>query len=435
MMQELFLFTTIVCVIAFGFLTMVKRPFDAMCFFLCFVIYRHIPSIFYLFGFDGGNLFFDGIRNGSAMSEMALVFMIFMGSLYTAYAVLSKTRLGQSLFPDYTPPKSDFMILMGLLILTTCAFFVAWIPIQRAGGIFDAINLVRNLNFYEGVTVLKKFVQFATFISCAYVVDLIIRKQRGANFSWTYIGLIFCILCINIFFSFIMGGKGFIVFPLGFMALTYAVCATKKPMRVIAFASLILFAVILSLQFVRITFVKESSIRNPVDYVYGALHFDVMDGNIIFIDTLGTLHDEELGETFAAGLAGVIPRAIWPDKPTHITAGGAFKQSLLPGASGGWPVFAYNQWYSSFGWFGVIAGGFLSGWVLRIIQERYGRMTFDPFSVYISYIFILYVLSPTGMRNEIFMNYIFFVVPLFMFKFLTHARWGRLLKANYIRET
>lgn len=434
-MQEFLLFTTIVCVVTFGFIALVKRPFDAMAFFLCFIIYRHIPALFYLFGIDGGNIFFENARTSNAMIEMALVFFTFMVSLYSAYAMFQHTKIGLKFFPDYTPPKSDLMILTGLSILTLCAALVAWLPIRQSGGdIFAAINLVRNMNFYDGLSVLKKFVQFATFISSAYVIDLIVRKRKGGKIAANYIVMIGALLAVNLFFSFIMGGKGFVIFPLAFMALTYAICATKRPLRFLSVSALALVALILSLQFIRITLVKEAHIHDPVDYVYGAMHFDVMDGNVIFIDTLGTLHDEELGASFAAGAAGIIPRFLWPNKPAQISVGGGFKQSLIPGAHGGWPVFAYNQWFSSFGWLGVIVGGFLTGLILRIIQERYGQMTHDPFSVYISYIFILYVLSPTGLNNEIFMNYIFFVVPLFIFSGLTRARWGRFLRPNHIRK-
>ena len=433
-MHEIMLFITVICVVGFGFLVVAKRPFDAMGFFLCFVAYRHLPSIFYLFGFSGESAFFDNVRHSSAMVEMALIFMVFMVFTYLGYLVFNRVRFGQSLFPDYSAPKSDLLILAGIITLTICAFIVAWIPIQQTGDIFEAINLVRNLDFYEGLNVLKKFIQFATLLSSAYIVDLIVRKRRGAHIDTKFIGLIAALFILNLFFSFIMGGKGFIIWPLAFMAISYAVCATKKPMQFISLTCLALVVLVLSLQFTRIIFVKEASIKDPISYLYGALHFDVMDGNLIFIDTLGTLHDEETGETFANGLAGVVPRFLWPDKPVQITAGGDFKESLLPRSRGGWPVFAYNQWFSSFGWLGVITGGFLTGWLLRQIQTKYSQMTHDPFSTYIAYILILYVVSPTGINNGIFINYIFFVIPLFIFQFLTQARWGRLLTPTVRNE-
>ena len=425
-MHEAMLFITVICVIGFGFLVCVKRPFDAMGFFLCFVAYRHLPSIFYLFGFSGESAFFGNVRHSSAMVEMALIFMVFMAFVYAGYTIFNRVKLGQSLFPDYSAPKSDLLILAGIITLTICAFIVAWIPLKQAGGVFEAVNLVRNLDFYEGLNVLKKFIQFATLLSSAYIVDLIVRKRHGAQISLKFIMLIAGLLIANLFFSFIMGGKGFIIWPLAFMAISYAVCATKKPLQFITITCLALVVLVLSLQFTRIIFVKEARIKDPISYIYGALHFDVMDGNLIFIDTLGTLHEEETGETFAHGLAGVVPRFLWPDKPTQITAGGDFKESLLPGSHGGWPVFAYNQWFSSFGWLGVIVGGFLTGWLLRQIQTKYSQMTRDPFCTYISYVLILYVVSPTGINNGIFMNYIFFVIPLFIFNVLTQARLGKL---------
>ncbi len=429
-MAEILLFLSIIMIAGFGFAFVARRPFDAVFFFLCLFCYRHVPSIFYLFGFDGGGDFFASARQSGAMIEMALIMLSFMVFTYAGFFLFRKTHITTGIFPDYRYDKSALLLILGILALSLFGFYVAWAPIQQAGGnIFKAIYLVRNLDFYEGLSFLKKFSQFGAFLSAAYLVDLLLRKKRRTDNAvpWRYIAFIGGLFIFNMGCSFIMGGKGFIIYPLAFTAITYAVCAHQKPLRALLLPVIALIGLIFVLQFVRITLVKESSVDDPVSYIYGALHFDVMDSNIVFIDTLGVYHQESFGESFIHGIAGVVPRAIWPDKPTQITVGGAFKESLSPNSNGGWPVFAYNQWYASFGWAGLIFGGLLTGMILASIQAKCGQYRDNPYCVYLSLIFVLYALSPTGIKNEFFMNYIFFVVPLFIFKALTLKKWERWL--------
>lgn len=424
MLPEIMMLLIVISIVGLGFMTTSRSTFDVMFFFLCLVLYRHFPVIFYVFGKHGGGQYIHDALAGDALLMMAGVFSLFMISLYAGFLIMKRGSFGQSLFPSYLYKRSHNLVILGLICLTVGGLFVTIIPLYHAGwDVFKAINLVRNLQFYEGISFLKKFIQFGTLLSGAYLIDRIAACKKGDRVTRLTFLIVGGIFTVNIFFGFIMGGKGFIIFPLAFVAITYGVCCTDKPLRAIVMPVMALILLIITLQFTRIVFVKESHIQDPIETIYGALHFDVMDSNVVFLDTLGVLHSEEMGETFLAGLYGVVPRFLWPNKPAQITAGGAFKRSLNPDSKGGWPVFAYNQWYSSFGWIGLIVGGFITGWILSLIHRRYGRYRDDPFSVFISYILVLYFLSPTGLQNEIFINFIFFIVPLFLFKVCTQDKW------------
>lgn len=433
MLPQLVMIATLIFILATGFILTARKPFDAMFFFLGLVIYRHFPALLYPFHLHGQGHYIKEALAGDALLLMALVFSLFMLSLYGGYVLMKRAAPGQSIFPAYLYSKSHNLVLLGIIVLTLGGFFVAYIPLKQSGGdVFKAIYLVRQMEFYEGISFLKKFVQFGTLLSGLAMVDLLVRRKRGEGYSLARLLVLSGLLAINLGYGFIMGGKGYIIFPLAFMAITYAVCACKRPLRALMVPIMLLVLLILSLQFIRLTLVKEGHVKDPLDAAYGALHFDVMDSNVVFLDTLGTLHSEETGESFINGALGVVPRFLWAGKPAQINAGGAFKQALNPGSSGAWPVFAYNQWFSSFGWGGLIVGGFLSGWVLALIQARYGQHRKDTYSIFISLVMVFYFVTPTGLQNEVFMNYIFVVLPLFLFKFCTQGQWS--LLSRPVRE-
>ena len=62
------------------------------------------------------------------------------------------------------------------------------------------------------------------------------------------------------------------------------------------------------------------------------------------------------GEDFAAGIAALVPRAIWPDPPVS-ALGAWFRQIYEPETVNGWPITLVGEWLVNFGWTGVAFGG------------------------------------------------------------------------------
>ncbi len=430
-MQEITLFSSVAITMLFGLLTVTKKNLDAMFVFLLFIGIFHAASFLYLFGISGSSEFLPDALQGDAAYRLSAIFTVFILSTYLSYAVFLKTSVAHALFPNYTSKRSDKMMILGIIVLTLMALSVSMYALYKAGGIFKAADLVRHKNLFEGLSVLKKIVLFATLLNAAYLIDLITRRRKNEKIPLSLIYFFTATLAVNLFSSFLMGGKGIVVFPLAFMLFTALVCTTKRPIRTFILSLMALMALVISLQLTRITLVKQSTIKNPINTVYGALHLNVLDTNLVFINTLGKLHHVEIGDPFAKGLIGIIPRSIWKNKPEQIDPGGAFKRSLKPGSEGAWPIFGYNQWYASYGWAGVIIGGILTGLIISAIQGRYARHRGSPINMYISFMMNFYLLTPAGIGSNIFINYIFFVAPLFIFGALTGHHWDKILKLRH----
>ncbi|MEM9891860.1 MAG: hypothetical protein AAF962_13425 [Actinomycetota bacterium] len=84
-------------------------------------------------------------------------------------------------------------------------------------------------------------------------------------------------------------------------------------------------------------------------------------------------------QPFMDGLLGVVPRLLWSGKPEGVAIGAEFRQIYEPQILNGWPVGGVGEWYLSFGWFGLLVGALLSGFLLSALGNtirKYGSLPF-----------------------------------------------------------
>lgn len=399
-----------------------KKSFDAPFSFVLFAAYFHVPAaFFYMFGVHKDNSYLDLINFPNALLLQGVLFLGFIFSTIFGYKVFEKSGLGKSLFPSYNYPKSNLLLLIGILVLTIMGLGVAAIPITQTGSFIGAIDLVRHGKFYAGLTFVTQFIRFGGLLSVAFLIYLIQQKREGRHVSGL-IKLVLLFVIINLMTGMVMGGKNYVIYPIAFGAIAYTIVSTTKPLAKLIVPAILIISLAVLLQIGRVTLVKGGS-NNFFEYTYGGLGFDVMDLTILYNGSLDTVHKTDLAEDFYIGLLGVVPRSLWAGKPEEITAGGRFKKSISSEAQGAWPVFGYNQWYGNFGWIGIFAGGALTGLLLQAMEKAYGGNRNDPFSIIIMLTLLLVWLTPTGIQNTIFISYIMYVIPLFIFKTLTHTQW------------
>lgn len=409
-----------------AFLAFSPRGLNITFFIIAYAFLQHIPAtIFYLFDYDSGTALFlrESAQIQNAALLLGLIFLVFMASAITGYYSLKRTKSAHFLFPNFNYPRSDFLLFWAFLFMSLIGIAVALNPIFRSDNIFQAIYMVRNESFYAGFSFLIQIVRLSELIGAGFLADLLIRKKRGDFSVNKYIIPVAIFFVLNLFAGLIMGGKSHVVIPIAFLIFSYLNAVSKSPLKRMVVPALFLMAIVIVLQIGRVTLVNEARLSNPMQNAYKALNFTALDVNIVYLSVLDQELKVDMAEDYYYGAVGIIPRSLWQDKPQTINAGGRFKEAVQPNSTGAWPVFGYNQLYSNFGWLGVIIGGLIFGWLLNALQEIYGRNRNDPLSFVIGMSIALFVLTPNGIKNEIFADYILFVIPLFLIKACTHAGW------------
>lgn len=127
------------------------------------------------------------------------------------------------------------------------------------------------------------------------------------------------------------------------------------------------------------------------------------------------------GEDFVNGAAGVVPRAIWPEKPEVIVPGAWFRQIYEPEVRNGWPMGSAGEWYLNFGWIGVVSGGLVSGVVLAWVQGRLRHAAESPMAFVTTLIVGLQVIE-IGVNTQSALRWVSWCLPLFLLAPLLRRR-------------
>jgi oligosaccharide repeat unit polymerase len=121
--------------------------------------------------------------------------------------------------------------------------------------------------------------------------------------------------------------------------------------------------------------VAEASLVRSVTVATNATQYDAL---ILAVRDWPTVQEFRGGAEFTAGFAGVVPRLLWPDKPTQIVPGSWFRQVYEPNHINGWPMGAVGEWYLNFGVAGVIIGALLSGFFIAAVDRTIGTAAGNP---------------------------------------------------------
>ncbi|HEY6975027.1 MAG TPA: O-antigen polymerase [Chitinophagaceae bacterium] len=117
---------------------------------------------------------------------------------------------------------------------------------------------------------------------------------------------------------------------------------------------------------------------NPLAIMVGTLNFLGIDKTSQIIDEMPNKMDYQFGETLVLWLVAPIPRTMWPKKP-DITEGREIGELIYekrdensPG--GGVPPGFIAEMYLNFGYFGVIAGTFIAGLILKLFYTAFKKV-------------------------------------------------------------
>jgi oligosaccharide repeat unit polymerase len=414
-----YIITVSLCWIFLGMIT-IRKYFDApFIFFSMSAVFIILPMFYHLLFEPIIPQFFMLNDPEGAYLKQALIILFFGFGLLLGYLFTKSIPLGLGLFPNYRYKRIKSVEVTGFIILFIGSAAVLMPFLSALGNIFSTVDAIRHQDTLEGLTFLKQFSLLGSYLCSAFLLNLYMLEKEGKPQPLKIL-IIFLFICFLLASS-LFGGKAAIVYPLFIFFLGYALCVKRAPLRSMLIPFIILLLLVPALQYARFVYVQELQRVDPQQVVESALTANLMYSNLKYLEVLEGSDLQNMGEDFYNGIVGIIPRFIWPDKPETISVGGRFRQEVNPEGSGGWPVLGYNQWYSNFSWIGVIIGGFVTGWVLRLLQKRYYDLDTNPYSLVLSSVFTIVFTLRAGIDNGFLIKYILFVIPFFLFKMLTSS--------------
>jgi hypothetical protein len=385
-----------------------------------------LPPLLYLAGFELGNPLYDSLNRDNANLLMAMVLIVWMAGVIGGYLIFTKVPLGRFILPDFTYERSASMTFIGLCVLSVFGLILLWKPLSANGFyVIETVSSIRHGGFfYGGLSFARQFIFFGSLLSGGFLLWLLAENRLGRNVANGMIPGTIALFFLNLLMAFLLGGKGFLVFPLGAVLIGYEICVRQRGYRRIILGLAMLVTLIAGLQFFRSNVVAGSD-QPAAEHVYTGLYFVVYDTTLLYLESAGRLHTTQTGEDFKNSFVILVPRLLWPGKPSaELTAGNRFARQIEPQKDnpGGKPPYGFAQWYVNFGWIGAFIGGALTGWLLALTQDRYHNFKQNPFSFVIAWHIIFFMLGPWpgGIHNTTLLHYALYIFPLFIFKFLTH---------------
>lgn len=340
--------------------------------FRCLYIYFDIPNYN-----DIDTVFLMGHSKSFLLPAMIL---IFIGVIMMVLGYLSTTKrikLKNKIFINYLWDEKRFFSMSVSLMIISLFSLVSFINIQ--GGLFS----IESMSSYRGVSdtlseasthsYLRLLVSFSginmylitVWISC-------FKKRKYLSYTlWIISFLTF------IFFNFYISQRGAVVFALVRMiAISYYLNGYKLPKMKMVFGLILALGMFQVMSAIRSFSEVES--KDVKFSILKALEPAVLTTNMIdvsktahIINAIPSKLDYEYGATLTTILIAWIPRELWPDKPvTNVdnTIGMKVFGATTYG-SGGVPPGIFAELYWNFWIPGVIAGCFILGFLLKIINQ------------------------------------------------------------------
>lgn len=274
------------------------------------------------------------------------------------------------------------------------------VPDLGGGGWSNYFNL--SLNFLiPGITLL-----FAYFL----------RTGRGI---WWFV--VPCIVALGLFTT--LGFRYRIVLLMGALAATYYLGVQKRPSLVFAGAAIFLFISLMGIINLTRTYgsgLDLSKLEEEKDsqgyYKSGLRESLIFQTSGAVIDLVPEKYDYVGFQPIVSTLLFPIPSAIYPEKNS-----GKYLFDLLDVIYGkkyskGAAMMSYAEYYMTFGWIGIVAGGLLIGWFTKKLWNWYLANHSNPFVIvtYAVSIVYLYVILSRGYLPQVTMLFFFTVFPVYV---------------------
>lgn len=347
-------------------------------------------------------------------------------SLYLAMAMVgiaAVTRSGaRGWAPFFAQGETDLRrALTVTLVLTAFGALVSAYLLVRFGGVGGVIVAGKLEKELSGLYVLRTISAVGAVLATTTFLDF--RRQGSTRWMLTAVPLVCAVA--NALFVFLWGSRGTLIVIGAILVLGMQRPRRRatRPRREKVWLRLMLAVVLVVVAASGMRMVRDTLTRGEVQEGYASASVwrqaSVGTNSIYFDAAMLAFRDwpsrQRLrgGEDFANGVVGVVPRAIWKDKPTAIPPGKWFRQVYEPRRVNGWPMGSAALWYLNFGWWGLPLGGLLSGLVIGVVAACQRRRPRSGFNVGVAVVATVFVL-PLGVDNQALMKFVIWLVPLWV---------------------
>ena len=407
-----------------------RHAFDACALSLSiFALFQFTRALLIAFGLDTPfpDYLFGEYWDLIIIAQMMAI--LWLLSFLLGYLTLSGLVSPLTRALPYVRKQPDPLIIMIVnATLTLLAALVAIWLIARFGSFGMVQRAIKTEKALAGSYALRQFASIGLF-SCAtaFAYFQFCGGKKHPRYKPIYTVLIVAFFLSNLGASYIWAARGPIVFALGMLFISYQVYQKKGALNLLLGAAA-LFGIVFLLRIVRDMLITGEIIGTIAD-AHAVRAFTIaanmqeFDALMLVIRDWGDALTLRWGEDFYNGLAGIIPRAIWPDKPEVIAPGRWFRLYYQPSVINGWPFTAVGEWFINFWYPGIVIGGALSGLAIRTVQTKYNDFRTNPYSLFFMVIFAVNVFGG-GIETRWPTSYTMWAVPLFILTIFFNMKLG-----------
>lgn len=360
-------------------------------------------------------------------AKAAYIIVAFIVSAFVAFLCsrLVAVPLAIAVFPSRISPTSEHIFrLVGIAfaLVSLVGIFVLFYTYGSAQNIISASKIDKAL---AGTFVIRQLAGLGAFFCLSLSVNSIRKKGSVFNTALLLLGGSTCLL------SFLLWGTRLEVFVLlaGFgycFAVTQdGILTSAAFLRIVALA--VLFLVVATALYILRLYQLSGSWeivfrRDLMTIVAISLHMIRFDALMLVIQDFWIPGELRNGEDFLNGILIAVPRFLWVDKPDSLLIGQWFRQYYEERAVNGWAIGAPGEYLLNFGFPGVIAGGAIYGFMLRVLESGYRRLDMShPVAILIVFICVL-IVFPEGSIIQIIPRIVLWIVPI----------WSLMILGNYM---
>lgn len=413
-------------------------PFAIFSYF--FLLYYWLRSSLLLLGLDELTKT-DLLRTDqdNLVLEVLLIAALGYLSAFVGYVAASRVVLFSSLGHIFTKRTVDPTRITWLCTLLASAVLVELgFLLAQTGGVGSLLFQARREELFKGADVLKAVPLLASYAASGALVmvwraartpDSPTRGARRAQ-----IVALVTLICTTAFFLSI-GERAELFYPLlaALLALHYSGARIGFVRFLAACVGLVILLTTLGelrslaltaykndgrINYELLRSIDSSGVSAPRRITKG-LNIDTVDHFAILLQDFD--HSTfRYGLDFYHGAIGVVPRALWSEKPETISPGTWFKLHYYGSADAGLPFSVIGEWWINFGVIGVTVGMFLSGLFLRAIDTWIKRFAVSGGAAFLGACIVLNILA-LGIGAMVILQLAKTIIPLTVFLFLFTA--------------
>jgi oligosaccharide repeat unit polymerase len=282
----------------------------------------------------------------------------------------------------------------------------------------------------------------STTVYVSGLLYVILRKHHQKKHR--YLGTILVI--INMAIILLLGDRSDVVTPMVVIFLAIHHSVHRLPMRRLILLVLIIVVGLTFLGQIRSYVLfedylsmehfldfQQNSTQSTVNELVNGLNLIRFDAFLVVLGDTFYGNNYRNGEDFKNGVLGLIPRAVWPQKPVNINPGNWFTMHYFPWKSAGLPFTTLGVWWLNFGYVGVFVGMVLTGIVLRVLRE-FVDSSKTTYAAFLYGILIMKVFL-AGVNSLVLVQLVKTLLPWVIIYPMMLQRSGQLYKINRVGDS